>query len=183
MNRWKWRNRPTFLDSDWKTDLLRKFRVKSAGQIPPEVAKQGTVFDQVQAVSASACMCCIHFCMIAGSSLRNAILMNECCWIGILKQFLHCISVGGSKWIIEAERHNSSISLPHKMQILKLYVGRKKEGIHDSSCSSFCASQGPAGMTSSQIIYLLNSWLVPGEALPCPYFIMKQYHKIIPKLV
>lgn len=58
---------------------LRKFIVKSVGQIPPETAKQGTIFDQVQAVSASACTCCTCFCMVAGSSVRNAVLMNECC--------------------------------------------------------------------------------------------------------
>lgn len=128
MNRCKWRSRPTFLDSDWMIDLLRKFRVKSAGQIPPEAAKQGTKFDQVEAVSASACTRCTCFCMVAGSSVRNAVLMNECCWVGILEQFPHCISVGGSRWTVEAERHNSCVSLPHKMLILKLCVGRKRGG-------------------------------------------------------
>lgn len=47
--------------------------------------------------------------------------------------------------MIEAERHNSSVSLPHEMQILKLCVGRRREGIHHHPCSSFCASQVPAG--------------------------------------
>lgn len=69
------------------------------------------------------------------------------------------------------------------MPILKLCVGRKREAIHDLSCSSSSASQVSAGVTSSRIAYLLYSCLVPGEALPSPHFIMKQYHKSIPKPV
>lgn len=109
--------------------------------------------------------------------------MNEYCWIGILEQFLHCITVGGSKWVIEAERHNSSVSLPHKMQILKLCVGRKREGIHHLSCSSFCSSQVCLLWPVAKLpICCILDWYL-GEPSPSPHFIMKRYHKIIPKPV
>lgn len=93
-----------FLRFDWRIDQLRKFRVKSAGQIPPEELSRELCLTKSR-------LSLLLRVLVAGSSVRNAVLMNEYCWNGILQQFLRCFSV----WVEASEllRLKGTIPLFH----------------------------------------------------------------------